>query len=379
MVFPILSHRVAKSKTLRRLRKSLNFTTPIYTFGFGYSLERGLLYDLAKHGNGSNGHIPDGGMIATVFCHSIATVLSTVVVNLQLHIIYNEDLNFADINPIMGDYVHNVDDDNSRSVVIDLGTVQLGQMRNIIMNTDYVKSDFSYYYTYKIGGKSYTSDAIIVNTSSIPVDEKNVNIHVTRCTTIELIRKIINYKTVNNTDAAISLYHKLEEHFTSDAQNMTDKLTLGIKKNINGSGTGEGQIKLAITDNAFYTRWGEYYLDQFTRSLNQQTKPNFRDPGCPFGGELFEKLVDKASDVFDVLPPPEPSLIIQKPPQNNPIYRGMSMGSSPQPVPLPHRASTLVAYNSQATDTPCFDSNCNIRMADGSNKQLKNLKKRGRD
>ena len=62
----------------------------IYTFGFGYSLSRGLLYDLAKYANGGMGHIPDGGMIATVFCNFTGTILSTVVVNLQLHIKYSE-------------------------------------------------------------------------------------------------------------------------------------------------------------------------------------------------------------------------------------------------------------------------------------------------
>ena len=52
---------------------------------------------------------------------------------------------------------------------------------------------------------------------------------------------------------------------------------------------------------------GEFYLDQLSRSLNQEYKPNFRDPACPFGGDIFEKLVDKSSDVFDTIPPPIPS------------------------------------------------------------------------
>ena len=116
-------------ETLKRLRKSLNFTSPIYTFGFGYSLEQGLLYDLAKHGNGSNGHIPDGGMIATVFCHAIATILATVVVNLQLHISYTEDINYTSYPPVLGDFVYNVDEENSRNVIVDLGCVQLDQIR----------------------------------------------------------------------------------------------------------------------------------------------------------------------------------------------------------------------------------------------------------
>ena len=62
-------------------------------------------------------------------------------------------------------------------------------------------------------------------------------------------------------------------------------------------------------DKKYFKRWGEFYLDQLSRSLNQQIKPNFKDSACPFGGDLFTEIVDKASDIFDTLPPPKPSLI----------------------------------------------------------------------
>ena len=56
-------------------------------------------------------------------------------------------------------------------------------------------------------------------------------------------------------------------------------------------------------------KWGQFYLDQLCRSLNQQIKPNFKDEACVFGGNIFENCVDRASDLFDTLPPPKPSLI----------------------------------------------------------------------
>ena len=40
-----------------------------------------------------------------------------------------------------------------------------------------------------------------------------------------------------------------------------------------------------------------------------RNEPNLKDPGCLFGGKMFESIVDKASDIFDTLDPPEPSLI----------------------------------------------------------------------
>tara|TARA_Y100000591_G_scaffold189799_1_gene164139 strand:- start:11981 stop:14332 length:2352 start_codon:yes stop_codon:yes gene_type:complete len=347
-------------ETLKRLRKSLNFTSPIYTFGFGYALERGLLYDMAKHGGGCNGHIPDGSMIATVFCHSIATILSTVAVNLQLHITYSEDVNFVDMSPVMGDFVYNIDDSNPHHVVVDLGTVQLDQIRHIIMNTDHLKSNFSYYYTYKIGGRSCKSDVCEVELSILQSNESIINSNVCRFMTVETLRQIINFKTVGDDDTANEMLKQLEKLYSS--KKMSDKLSQGIVANINGQKPGEGQIKLAVTNNEFFKRWGEFYLDQLSRSLNQEIKPNFRDTACAFGGDLFNSIVDKSSDVFDTLPPPEPSLINQ---------RSYSYGGSSAPTPT--RATTLAAYNSQDVGGGCFDSNCNITMADGSKKSLKNL------
>ena len=45
---PNLSPARGEIDTLKKLRKNKNFTTPIYTFGFGYNLKRELLYDMAK-------------------------------------------------------------------------------------------------------------------------------------------------------------------------------------------------------------------------------------------------------------------------------------------------------------------------------------------
>ena len=335
-------------ETLKRLRKSLNFTSPIYMFGFGYNLERSLLYDMAKHGGGGNGHICDGGMIATVFCHSIATILSTVAVNLQLHITYGENVNFIEHGPVMGDFVYNVDEKNSRQVVVDLGTILIDQARHIIMNTEHLKSNFKYCYTYKIGGQSYKSEECVVNVSNLPIDNVGVNSNVGRFVTVEMIREIINLKTVCDHATANAMFEQLEAYFTS--RKMSDKLSQGILANINGTKTGEGQIKLAVTNNAFFLRWGEFYLDQLSRSLNQENKPNFRDPACPFGGDIFEKLVDKSSDVFDTIPPPTPS-----------------RGAAPP--------RDMSSYNSQSVDTSCFTGTSLIVMADGSRKCMADLKK----
>jgi Mg-chelatase subunit ChlD len=357
---PNISPARGEVGTIQKLRKNKNFTTPIYTFGFGYNLKPELLYDMAKYANGSNGHIPDGNMIATVFCNFIGTILASVVMNLQVHIVPKENNSAYFTNLLMGDYA-NYYDPIKQEYIYDIGTIQYQQERNIILNFE-EKLDFDYYYTYKIGGQSYTSETNTVDNEFIDscLKDNKVNIHNYRYNAVESIRKMINYNRINQYNESVEIYNQLvillEENVCTASKPIVD----GLLKNTKGTIGVEGQVKLAI-DNKYYKRWGEFYLDQLSRCLNQQIKPNFKDEACMFGGEVFESIVDKASDIFDTLPPPKPSLMVN----NN--YLGL--GKPPQPqTPI-----NMSYYNDPGGG--CFDSNCNIVMADGNHKKLKDLKK----
>ena len=356
---PNISPAQGEVETLKKLRKTKNFTCPIYTFGFGYNLQPSLLYDLAKYSNGGNAHIPDGNMIATVFCNFIATILASVVMNLQLHIIPKEANSATFSNLCVGDFAFNYDPINQK-YVYDLGTVQYQQERNIVLNYEN-KLDFDYYYTYTIGGKSYTSSSVSVTAASIVhyLTNENMASHIIRASAVEHIRKMINSNRINNllsTQAAYDeLVKLLEENKCASSQPFVD----GLLKNIKGDFANVGQVKLAI-DQKYFKRWGEFYLDQLSRSLNQQIKPNFKDEGCMFGGQVFESLVDKSSDIFNTLEPPKPSLVVQSsaPNSGNVFYR---------------RLSSMASYNDPRGG--CVDSYCMINMFDGTSKLLKDVQK----
>ena len=307
---PNISPARGEVDALRKLRIKKNFTSPIYTFGFGYNLAKDLLYDMAKIANGGNGHIPDGGMIATVFCNFIATILSTVVVNLQLHIKSTKDnRSTAQLGSLlMGDFNYSyADTQQDKWMTFDLGTVQNQQSRDIILNTSN-DDELTYFYTYKIGGKSYISDHISLSSHSetqLPTAEYLY--HINRYNVIEALRMMLNFNRVNDNPSAMAKFHELVADLES--QSTANNKTLGLIKNLKGDATNSGQIALAVSNMQYFQKWGEFYIDQLSRSLNQQIKPNFKDEGCLFGGEIFEDLVDKASDIFDNLPPPVPSLI----------------------------------------------------------------------
>jgi len=358
---PNLSPARGEVETLKKLRIKKNFTSPIYCFGFGYSLQRDLLYDMSKYANGCMGHIPDGGMIATVFCNFTGTILTTVAVNLQLHVVALKKDNYFDL--LAGDYPCNYDKDYNE-YIYDIGTVQYQQSRNIILNTT-ISSDFTYYFTYKIGGKSFKSETYIVNDnlSNITIND-SVDEHNARYLAVESIRKMINLNRVQDNKGAMEIFNQtisiLKELNEFDMIN-------GIIKNFNnGNDIGkpnEGQVYLAVSKMEYFKKWGEFYLDQLSRSLNQQIKPNFKDAACSFGGEVFTDIVDKASDIFDTLPPPTPSLLNTSNNYSNYNYRSLATRA---PV-------DMSAFNDPGGG--CFDINSRINMADGSTKLLKDIQK----
>jgi Mg-chelatase subunit ChlD len=360
---PNISPAQGEVETLKKLRKTKNFTNPIYTFGFGYNLQPTLLYNLAKYSNGGNAHIPDGNMIATVFCNFIATILCSVVMNLQLHITPKQNNSSSFNNLLVGDFAYNYDPINQK-YIYDIGTVQYQQERNIVLNFE-DKLDFTYYYTYTIGGKLYTSTQHSVNADSIAhyVNNPALNSHIYRATSVEYIRKMINANRINNLLSTQASYDELvkllEENRDAHSQAFVD----GLLKNIKGDFANIGQVKLAI-DQKYFRHWGEFYLDQLSRSLNQQIKPNFKDEGCMFGGEVFEALVDKSSDIFNSLEPPKPSLVVQQN-SGNVFYRGLSS--------LPSGPISMASYNDPHGG--CIDSYCKIAMFDGTSKLLKDVKK----
>lgn len=352
--------------TMKKLRVKKNFTAPVYTFGFGYQLERELLYDLAKNANGGNGHIPDGGLVASVFGNFIATILTTVALNLQLHIKSNLSQKVP-MGTIMGDFVDNFDPATGYNI-FDLGTVQLEQSRNIVVHYT-PETDLSYHFTYKIGGKSYTSQEYHVNSGSIDsISESPENeIEYNRCFTVECLRKMISFNRINQNSQALLVRDSLDQRLTSCG--LTDKLTLGLINNLSGNEKSSGQINMAIENQQYFRKWGEFYLDQLSRSLNQQMKPNFKDTGPQFGGKVFEDLVDKASDIFDSLPPSTPSL---NRPTFNQSSNFRSLGNTGYIAPTPAPVS-MSAYNNMGGG--CFNSKCLISMADGSTKPLYQLNK----
>ena len=131
-------------------------------------------------------------------------------------------------------------------------------------------------------------------------------------------------------------------HISSD-----DEMVIGLLENI------QDQVTIAMSNMNDFDRWGKHYLRSLIRSLQLQIKNNFKDPAVAhFGGDLFKKLVEHADSIFDNMPPPKPSKFNEK--------RSI-------------RVESMKTYNNCRSS--CFAGHCLIKMADGSEKQVKDLVK----
>lgn len=102
-------------------------------------------------------------------------------------------------------------------------------------------------------------------------------------------------------------------------------------------------------------------------------KPNFKDTGPQFGGEIFKDLVDKASYIFDSLPPSTPSLNRPTFNQSSSSLRSLGNTGYTTPTPPPPAPVSMSAYNNMGGG--CFNSKCLITMSDGTFKPLSQLMK----
>jgi len=360
---PNISPARGEIATLQNKMKSLNFYPPIYTFGFGYNLKADLLYGIAKVSGAATGHIPDAGMIATVFSNFISTIICTIAYNVLLTVDFDGN-NVINLPHIHGDFKYDVyqrDDCSIYRIVIHIGTIQVGQSRDIIISDANITK---YTYNYQIGQTNYEIVKELNSTTEYR-GEWHMSPQIARFLLVEKIRLAI--KTKQRGESATNIYQQMVQHF-----NNIDIQTEGSWGYLMYETLTE-QINLALSDRiehaSYFKRWGIWYLDQISSALCHQIKPNFKDSACYFGGELFQDIVDYASDQFDTLPPPIPSN----------VSRGMgdgvggryrSLGGAGSAHVIPVRMST---YNSQ--DNPCFDGKCLISMADGSKKMVSKLVK----
>lgn len=223
----------------------------IHTFGFGYNLDTDVLSNIARKGTGSYNFISDAGMVATVFIHSIANILSEC-----------------------GRFIR-IEGYGS------IGTLRYGQTRQIFIENDTVP--MSKFVTYK-------TPSNISKTIKIKIVPEPIGVTMERITFGICLMEILEYRVsiTEKQDLVIKCMQKItNEPLYNDLA---------------------GEVTKAVSSEQQYNKWGVHYLTSLLGAHEGQYCNNFRDPGIQsYGvGTLFLKERNSAEEFFETLPAPKP-------------------------------------------------------------------------
>jgi len=319
--------------TLNKMKEEYIIPT-IYTFGFGYSIDTQLLVDIAKIGNGSFSFIPDSGLLGTVIIHALANI-STVCGS-------NAVLKILPVNGCVIKKIYGYDTD-----CISLDTIHYGQSKDIVIlietnNPEYYMLDILLEY------ESYNNKIISIEGYADNKGETyNIDLEksIMRLELIELLKNILkNYcnDTLNNEIDNYTNKYKLEHNVVTDLNE---------------------QVKLSISNNTYYERWGKNYIYSLIFAHEQQKCNNFKDKSISgYGGELFIKQRDIIDDMYSNMNPPTPSLNV------------INCDNVQTEVGILNNAINFGnTFNN--SNSGCFHEESKIVMHDGTLKKCKEIKK----
>jgi hypothetical protein len=217
-------------------------------------------------------------------------------------------------------------------ITVNTGPIQYGQTRNFI---------FDGHETVRLNGEE-------IQTPEIDRDLDLYSLfHTHYCKAIE--------KCLEKSSSAplVTFYESFRTLATS---NKIKALMRDITSNV----ASEGQVTMAVQE-AYYKKWGAHYLRSYLHAQNHQMCMNFKDPGLQiYGGDLFHKIQTEGDVAFTTLPPPIPSGAPA------PEYGGLHA------APLTQTPLSMASWHNQSGG--CFHGDCQILMADGSRKAIKDTK-----
>jgi hypothetical protein len=112
----------------------------------------------------------------------------------------------------------------------------------------------------------------------------------------------------------------------------------------------------------WFTKWGIHYLRSLKTAYENEICNNFKDRGVSnFTGELFEKIRDEVSDIFDNMEPPKEGIV------NSRYWGSTNIHTNPPSL------QNMAAYRNMGGG--CCAPWSMIRMDDGTLKSAENIKK----
>ena len=310
---------------LEKYFENNNFKCMINCYGFGYNLKSELLDNLSRISGGDGySFIPDSSLLGNIFIHGVSNFFTTAVTDVPVKIVYKDNtVDKININSLKYGQSKNIVMEISKEVLY----VELDIKGNIIKSDLYDMLDDYYYeqlYRYKV---------------------------------YNMIEALITMKKFNDPGFKNSLDNLiLEISFNNDVKdneyinNILFDLDGQVKESLNMTTVGEKAD--------WFSKWGIHYLRSLKVAYENEICNNFKDKGVSnFTGQLFEKLRDEVSDIFDNMEPPKKGTV-------NTHYRG-----GPVIAPL----HSMHSYRDNGGG--CCAPGSMVRMDDGSLKPVEEVKK----
>lgn len=309
----------------------------IHTFGFGYSLDSQLLYEISEVGHGINCYLPDCNLVGTTFVNCLCNILSTAKDKVKLEIKSSPPAICKCIGYPM------------RNNAIEVGTLLYGQTRDFIIQFDIPKGQEVTFTTALTFHGQHLEKSIKGLQAPDPI---SIYSQLSRSKFNEIISDGLVKFIEKKGDASflkkiVDLINFLP---SKDQPNMKALLA-----DLESPNEMEGRVGKAFSTEERMQRWGAHYVRSIIRAHQIQQCHNFKDPGVQvYGGQLFKELQKKADTIFCSLPPPTSSIKAADP-------------TSPQ------RAGGMQTFNDCSGG--CFDGEGEVMLANGLRKKVKNLLK----
>jgi Mg-chelatase subunit ChlD len=313
--------------TLKRKMDALKGKVTISTFGFGYALDADLLESICIIGNGTYGFIPDCSMVGTVFINWAAKALLTLAHHITVKFPSGATYNVGDI--IVG---------RSQTVV-----APFEELADVEVTYDNGQTD-----TIAVTMTEFTcKDDLYLNKLLVEMEDMK------------------KWKHYGGVVTRHILALKAEIDATTDkTEFMTD-----IALDIESPDESEGQIMKACSANNWWNTWGRNHCLSYFHALKLQQCVNFKDKALQhFASTAFKELQEKGIDIFSALPAPTPSVRNY----SSYSYGGGASAYAPNPT-VPIRTFDMSNYVN--TSGPCFTGDCLVKMGDGTDKFVSELKK----
>uniref|UniRef100_A0A7S3Y272 U-box domain-containing protein n=1 Tax=Heterosigma akashiwo TaxID=2829 RepID=A0A7S3Y272_HETAK len=287
---------------LRRYRDQHGLPGAVHTFGFGYSLDSPLLSELAENAGGAYGFIPDASFVGTIFVNAVANLLTTFAecATLALEVALPAGRTAEQV--VLGGHAVQ---GTSWGLSIDLGTLQYGQTKDIILDfgtsfSETVSGKLSYHIVQqqnRLVEKEFDGHFEQVFDAE---DIEEVRFQLFRLCVASTLQEAVAVGGTNLNGSQALVASLLTE---MTASGPSDEAFAALTADVRGEG------HLAVANEPDFLRWGRHFLPSLARAHLLQRCNNFKDPGVQrYGGALFAAERDAADALFCKLPPPKPSL-----------------------------------------------------------------------